>query len=84
MANLHISDELDQQLQQTAERLGCSKDALVQEALLSRANFEEAPLTEAEIDRMRHSIAQLDRGEHVTSEQVDIWFASLFKKLEAR
>lgn len=84
MANVHISDELDQRLQQTAQRLGCSKDELVAEALWSRADCLETPLSEPDVERMRESMAQLDRGEHVTSEQVDEFFRDWFKELEAR
>jgi predicted transcriptional regulator len=87
MVNIQIPDELDAELQQAAEQLGRTKDDLVHEALVARLEEQfaaESNFTEEEITRMRHSIAQLKRGEVVTSEEVDVFFESLRKKLAAR
>ncbi len=77
MATLQIPDELDAQLQQAADRLGCTKVDFLHEAVTARLEEQfaaEPEFTEEQIARMKHSIAQLDRGEVVTSEQVDKMF----------
>jgi predicted transcriptional regulator len=77
MASIQIPDELDAELQQAAIRLGRSKDDLVREAVVARLEEQFAAQTEfseEQVARMKHSIAQLDRGELVTSEQVDKMF----------
>jgi predicted transcriptional regulator len=74
MVTLQISEELDAELQQAAERLGCTKNEFLRDAVIARVEEQfatEADLTEEQIARMKHSIAQLDRGEVVTSEQID-------------
>ncbi len=83
---IHIPEELEQSVQQLADRLGFAKDDFVRDAVAQRlAEYEEEPvLTEAQIARMRESIAQLDRGEYVTSEEVEAKFNVLFEELEAR
>ncbi len=85
MAAIQIPDTLDRSLQQSADRLGRPKDHLIQDLLQQHIEEHSEPeLTEAQIARMRESIAQLDRGEVVTSEAVDGWFNDLFKRLAAR
>ena len=87
MAIVHIPDALDFSLQQTADRLGCPKDDLLQDAIAQRiAEYEEIEpeLTSDQIAHLRKGIAQLDRGEGIGSEQVDAWFANLFRRLAAR
>jgi predicted transcriptional regulator len=87
MASIQIPDELDAELERAAMRLGRTKDELVSEAVLARLEEEFASQTEfseAQITRMKHSIEQLDRGEVVTSEQVDSFFADWHKDLENR
>jgi predicted transcriptional regulator len=77
MAAIQIPDELDAELQQAADSLGRTKDDLVREALcvpLEERFAAQSDFTEQQITRMKHSIAQLDRGETVTSEQVDVLF----------
>jgi hypothetical protein len=56
-------------------------------AVLARLEEQFAAQTEfsdEQIARMKHSIAQLDQGEIVTSEQVDSFFADWRKDLENR
>ncbi len=87
MATVQIPDELDAELQQAAERLGRSKEDLVREAVLARLEEQFATQTDfpdEQIAHMKRSIAQLDRGEVVTSEQVDTFFADWRKDLESR
>ena len=84
---MQIPDELYAQLQQECERLGCSRESLAEEAIRSRLLDSAEPpqeLTPAQINRMRESIAQLARGEVVTSEEVDQKFEKFFRKLANR
>jgi predicted transcriptional regulator len=74
MVTLQISEELDAELQQAADRLGCTKQDFLRDAVIARVEERcaaEVEFTEDQIARMRHSIAQLDRGEFITSELVD-------------
>jgi predicted transcriptional regulator len=87
MATVQIPDELDAELQQAAERLGRTKEELVREAVLARLEEQFAAQTEfsdEQIARMKHSIAQLDRGEVVTSEQVDKMFENWRRQRASR
>ena len=84
MATLHIPDHLEEQLEASAIRRGKSKEELIEE-IVSLHLEEESPAQEnfspAQIDRFQHSIAQLDRSEVVTSEQVDARFDAFFERL---
>jgi predicted transcriptional regulator len=74
MVTLEIPDDLDAELQQAADRLGCTKQDFLRDAVIARVEEQCAAVvefTEGQIARMRHSVAQLDRGEFITSEQVD-------------
>jgi predicted transcriptional regulator len=84
MAAIQISDALDRSLQQAAERLGCAKDDLIQEALETAADSSNISLSEPEIQHLKEGAAQLSRGEKIPSEAVDQWFETLFAKLDAR
>jgi len=87
MANIQIPDELDAELQQAAARLGRTKDDLVREAVLAQLEEQFAAQTEfsdEQIARMKHSIAQLNRGEVVTSEQVDEMFEDWHRQRASR
>ena len=74
MAAIQISDELDAELQLVADQLGRTKDDLVQEALTARLEEKfttHSDLSDQQIARMKHSLAQLDHNETVTGEHVD-------------
>jgi len=86
MVTYEIPEELDAQLQQTADRLGRTKQDLLHEAVIARLD-EYAPepeFTDEQIARFKRSIEQLDRGEVVTSEQVDARFRAFFDRRAAR
>jgi len=87
MASLQIPDHLEEQLAASAMRRGQSKEELIEE-IVSIHLEEESPAQESfspdQIARFRQSIAQLDRGEVVASEQVDARFNAFFKRLAAR
>jgi predicted transcriptional regulator len=87
MATIQIPDELDAELQRAVTRLGRTKDEFVSEAVLARLEEHFAAQTEfseEQIARMKHSIAQLDRGEVVTSEQVDKTFENWRRQRASR
>ena len=87
MTTIQIPDELDAQLQQAADRLGCTKVDFLHDAVTARLEEQfaaESDFTGEQIARMKHSIAQLDHGEVVTSEQVDKFFEDWRKDLAAR
>ena len=87
MAMIQISDELGAELQAAAARLGRTKDEFVSEAVLTLLEEHSAPQTDfsdEQIARMKHSIAQLDRGEVVTSEQVDKKFGDWRRQRASR
>jgi predicted transcriptional regulator len=79
MAAIHIPDELDAELQQAADSLGRTKEDFVREALcapLEEQFATHSDFSDEQIAHMKHSIAQLDRGEGITSEQVDNMFSN--------
>ena len=86
MAVIHIPDEIDHSVQRLAERLGVAKDDFVRDAVTQRlAEYDEEPeLTEAQIARMRESIAQLDRGEGIPGEVVMAKLQAWIDKAEGR
>jgi predicted transcriptional regulator len=87
MATIQIPDELDSELQRAVTRLGRTKDEFVSEAVLARLEEHFASQTEfseEQIARMKRSIAQLDRGEVITSEQVDKMFENWRQKRSPR
>jgi predicted transcriptional regulator len=87
MATIQIPDELDIVLEDAAMRAGRSKDDFALQIIATHLEEESLPLsafTEAQLERMKESVAQLDRGEHITSEEVDRRFEVFFNRLEAR
>ncbi|SNT27340.1 hypothetical protein SAMN05421770_106240 [Granulicella rosea] len=86
MATLQISDESALRIHQTAERLGLSDEGLVMEAVLHMEEQRsiEPEFTDAQIARFKESVAQLDRGEVVTSEQIDARFEAFFQRQASR
>jgi len=87
MVSIQIPEELDIVLEDAAIRAGRSKQELAQSILLAHLEDEALPLsafTKAQLDRLKESAAQLDRGEFVTAEQVDEKFEAFFARLAAR
>lgn len=91
MAIIQITKSLDLALEDAARRAGLSKNELAQEILA--ANLEDveqdeslpmSAFTEAQLARMQESVEQLNRGDRITSEQVDLKFKAFFAKLAAR
>ncbi len=87
MATLEISDELDAALQQAADSLGCTKAGLFRNLVtvgLEQHVVKPFDLTDAQIDRIRHSLAQLDRGQGIPGEIVMAKFDRFMAQLESR
>jgi predicted transcriptional regulator len=87
MAAIQIPDELDIEIQHAADSLGRTKDEFVREALsvhLEEQFAAQSEFPEAQIERMRQSLSQLDRGEAVSSEHVDKMFSDWRSQRTAR
>ena len=87
MAVIQIPDELALQIEEGAQRAGESRDAFLREAVLLRLEDLkdcEPEFTDLQIAHLTEGVAQLRRGEKISSEDVDVWFAQLFQKLDAR
>ena len=77
MAAFQIPEHIDNQLNELAATTGQTKDDLILEAINDRFGFEPVyqgtPLSEflpAELERMKLSREQLDRGEFISGEEV--------------
>jgi phosphohistidine phosphatase SixA len=87
MVNLQISEEADAVLQSAARRARMTREEFAEIMILTQVEDESLPLsafTPQQLERFKESIAQLDRGEYVTSEEVDKKFEALFAHLAAR
>jgi predicted transcriptional regulator len=87
MAVLQIPDHLEEQLYIAAACSGRSKEELAAEILASHFEDESLPLsafTDEQLARLKNSIKQLNRGEFVTSEEVERKFDAWFAKQAAR
>jgi len=84
---IKISEEMERQLSAVAQEAGKSKVEIAQEILVDRleeldgSNIIHTP---EEIERMKRSLAQLDRGEFVTGEEVEQMLDSWLAELNAR
>jgi predicted transcriptional regulator len=87
MPSIDISDELERKLKAVAQEAGKSRDDMAQEILgngLEELDGSNIIHTPEEIERMKHSLAQLDRGEFVTGEEVEQMLDSWLAELDAR
>ena len=87
MANLHISDELDAELERAAGLLGRSKDSLAEEAISARLEEHLASsdsFTDEEIAKLRRGLEQLNRGEGISGEEIEAKFAAWRQRRAAR
>ncbi|HWB31769.1 MAG TPA: hypothetical protein VG714_01220 [Acidobacteriaceae bacterium] len=78
MAEVHISDELNAELERAAGQLGCTKDELAEDAISLRIGehlaASESEFSEADIAKLRRGLDQLNRGEGLTVEDVGTKF----------
>lgn len=87
MAAIEIPHEIDSELQKLADLTGQSKESLVMQALeahLEEQRLETLRLNQNQLDRMRQSIAQLDRGERISNEETDQFFDKWKREIAAR
>jgi hypothetical protein len=87
MLQLNLPEHIQAELESAAASQGRTPEQFLEEIVVAHLEQEfPAPenFTDAEIARFKRSIAQLDRGERVSSEQVDAFFADWFKEIEAR
>ena len=86
MVTIQIPEELDAVLESAANRSGRTKDQVLRDVIVTYTEEEyaaQATFSDEQIDRFRHSIAQLDRGQVVASDQVEVFFDDWFKELDA-
>ena len=83
---IQISDDLYPAMRQAAEANGLSDTEFLEQAITAFIDHSvhEVPLSEQQIARMKEGIAQLDRGEYVSFEQVEAFFDDWEKELQAR
>jgi len=89
MASIQIPETLDLALEDAACRAGLTKDELAEEILAANLEQEDESLplsafTDAQLGRMKESVEQLNRGERITSAQVDQKFKAFFERMAAR
>jgi predicted transcriptional regulator len=91
MAAFQIPEHIDNQLNELAAATGQSKDDLILEALADRFGFEQedrslslSEFTSAELERMKLSMEQLDRGEFVSGEEVSAKLKRWQKELSSQ
>jgi hypothetical protein len=87
MTQIPVSEELATSIRSLASSSGCSTEEFLQ-LVVSRFEsddeFAERVLTPELQTRMLDDLARVDRGEFVTSEEVDRTFEALFRELESR
>jgi len=88
MAQLHISDELNAELERAAGQLGCTKETLAEDAINLRIGehlaASENEFSEADIAKLRRGLDQLNRGETVSGEVIEAKFAAWRQRRAAR
>jgi predicted transcriptional regulator len=91
MAAFQIPEHIDNQLNELAAATGQSKDDLILETLADRFGFEQedrslslSEFTSAELERMKLSMEQLDRGEFVSGEEVSAKLKRWQKELSSQ
>ena len=87
MANLQVPDYLESGLEASAARRGRTVEQLIEEIVATHIEQEfPAPenFTDDEIAHFKLSVAQLDRGERISSEEVGEFFKKLHVRLASR
>ena len=74
VTSVRLSDELQAQLEETAERLRRSKGWVISEALTEFIAKEERAL--ARLERSRKALNQLEAGQVIDGDEVMAWLAS--------
>jgi len=86
MAELEVPEKYAVELKELAERDDRAVQDVIAEAMDSYLSFRfrEAQLTPAQVERIRHSLAQADRGELVPEEEVEAFFDDWEKEAASR
>jgi len=86
MAQIEVPEKYAADLKELASRDDRAVEDVVGEAINSYilSRFYEPELSAAQIERLKHSLAQADRGEFVPQEQVDAFFESWEKDIKSR
>jgi predicted transcriptional regulator len=86
VAELQVPENLSLELQHLAELDGRNAGDLLTEALTAYVadRYAEPKLTAGQIDRLRESLAQLDRGEFITEKEVGAFFDDWEKELSSK
>jgi predicted transcriptional regulator len=76
MAQIAVPEKFTAELQQLALDDNRPVEEIVAEAMHGylACRLYEPELTPAQIERMKHSVAQLDRGEVVSGEEIEAFF----------
>ncbi len=88
MTHIAISDELAARIAANAAERGCDAEELVcmllQQALFIEEMNAHLALSPAIEERLRQSLAQLDRGEVVEQQEVEAFFEGWLQELRFR
>jgi len=82
VTSVRLTDELQDQLEETAERLKRSKGWIISEALAEFMEKEERAL--ARIERTRQALDQVEAGQVVDGDEVMAWINSWGTENETR
>ena len=86
MAQIEISDKAAAELQQLALQDNRPLKFVAEEAIDSYLSFRlhEPPLTEDQIEHIKRSLAQAQRGELIPQEEVEAFFDDWEREIAAR
>lgn len=82
VTSVRLTDELQEQLEATAERLRRSKGWIISEALNEFMAKEERALTR--LERSRKALDQVEAGQVIDGDEVMAWIASWGSDKESR
>lgn len=71
MATLHISEDVEARLAFAARRAGRTPEDLAEEILSAHLEDTAFTLTPEQIEHLKESIAQADRGELIPGEEIE-------------
>ena len=84
---IKMSEEMERQLLSVAQEAGKSRENLALEILgdrLEELDGSKIIHSPEEIERMKRSLAQLDRGEYISGEEVEAKIDRWIAEIEAR
>ena len=86
MAQIEVPEKFAAELQELASRDDRALQDVLSEAIDTYLSFRhiEQELSPTQIDRLKHSVAQADRGELVPQEDVEAFFSDWEKEAASR